>query len=106
MIFLGKKKAPYLTVFVGGNHEASNYLRELMYGGWVAPKIYYLGYCGIINITKGDISMRLAGISGIFKFYDFHKGYYELLPFERNHIKTLYHTRAFDVFRLLLVRFL
>ena len=41
--FLGRRKAPYLTIFVGGNHEASNYLRELMYGGWVSDNIYYLG---------------------------------------------------------------
>ena len=27
--YAGIKKAPYLTIFVGGNHEASNYLREL-----------------------------------------------------------------------------
>jgi len=32
-----------LTIFIGGNHEASNYLQELPYGGWVAPNIYYLG---------------------------------------------------------------
>jgi hypothetical protein len=32
---------------VGGNHEASNYLQELPYGGWVAPNIYYLGYAGL-----------------------------------------------------------
>lgn len=35
--------APVLTVFVGGNHEASNHLWELFHGGWVAPNIYYLG---------------------------------------------------------------
>jgi len=41
--YSGEKKAPVLTVFIGGNHEASNYLQELPYGGWVAPNIYYLG---------------------------------------------------------------
>lgn len=35
--------APILTIFVGGNHEASNYLQELPYGGWVAPNIWYMG---------------------------------------------------------------
>ena len=39
----GEKKAPILTIFIGGNHEASNYLQELTYGGWVAPNIYFLG---------------------------------------------------------------
>ena len=41
--YSGEKTAPVLTLFIGGNHEASNYLQELPYGGWVAPKIYYLG---------------------------------------------------------------
>lgn len=27
--YSGRKKAPVLTVFIGGNHEASNYLHEL-----------------------------------------------------------------------------
>lgn len=41
--YSGEKKAPVLTIFIGGNHEASNHLQELPYGGWVAPSIYYLG---------------------------------------------------------------
>lgn len=41
--YSGEKKAPILTIFIGGNHEASNYLQELPYGGWVAPNIYYMG---------------------------------------------------------------
>lgn len=48
--YSGKKKAPILTIFVGGNHEASNYLQELPYGGWVAPNIYYLGAAGVVSI--------------------------------------------------------
>lgn len=43
--YSGEKKAPVLTIFIGGNHEASNHLQELPYGGWVAPNIYYLGKC-------------------------------------------------------------
>jgi len=59
--YSGEKVAPVLTVFIGGNHEASNYLQELPYGGWVAPKIYYMGKtdcrssiqkCGKYNIVK------------------------------------------------------
>ena len=37
--FSGQKVAPILTIVIGGNHEASNYLQELHYGGWVAPNI-------------------------------------------------------------------
>jgi len=41
--YKGEKKAPVLTLVIGGNHEASNYMQELPYGGWLAPNIYYMG---------------------------------------------------------------
>lgn len=69
--YTGELKAPFLTIFIGGNHEASNYLRELEFGGWVAENIYFLGKTGIINIRKGQQVIKLAGISGIFKDHDF-----------------------------------
>ena len=47
--YSGEAKAPCLTIFVGGNHEASNYLWELYYGGWAAPNIYFLGYAGVVR---------------------------------------------------------
>lgn len=47
---------------VGGNHEASNHLWELHYGGWVAPNIYYLGAAGVVNFG----GVRIAGLTGIF----------------------------------------
>ena len=97
-------RAPILTIFVGGNHEASNYLRDLYYGGWVADNIYYLGASGMVNIAKydaeGKISakMRVGGISGIFKHYDFAKGYYEEWPYINDHngLRSIYHVREFD----------
>ncbi len=68
--YKGEKKAPILTIFVGGNHEASNYLWELYYGGWVCPNIYYLGMTGVVNFG----GIRIAGFSGIYKSHDLHKG--------------------------------
>lgn len=41
--YTGQLTAPFLTIFIGGNHEASVLLRELYYGGWVAPNIFYMG---------------------------------------------------------------
>jgi lariat debranching enzyme len=29
LYYAGKKRAPLPTIFIGGNHEASNYMREL-----------------------------------------------------------------------------
>lgn len=70
--YAGEKKAPILTLFIGGNHEASQPLRELYYGGWAAPNIYYLGAAGIVRYG----GLRIGGISGIYKSHDYEKGHY------------------------------
>ena len=41
--YSGEKTAPILTICIGGNHEASNHLQELPFGGWLCPNIYFLG---------------------------------------------------------------
>lgn len=94
--YSGEKVAPVMTIFIGGNHEASNYLQELPYGGWVAPNIYYLGYAGVVEFN----GFRIAGLSGIFKGYDYLKGRYESPPYDEESIRSVYHIRNIDVFRL------
>ena len=96
----GARKAPYLTIFIGGNHEASNHGLELFYGGWVAPNIYYMGAAGVVRCG----SLRIAGLSGIWKGYDYKKPRYEQLPFNNDDIKSIYHIREFDVERLRHIR--
>ena len=66
--YSGELKAPILTLVIGGNHEASNYLQELPFGGWLAPNIYYLGYCGVVDISndKGQVIQTIGGLSGIY----------------------------------------
>lgn len=98
--YSGQRKAPYLTVFVGGNHEASSYLWELYYGGWVAPNIYYLGSANVIRCG----SLRIAGLSGIWKGYNYKRSHYERLPYNRDDEKSIYHVRELDVRKLLQVR--
>ena len=36
--YSGEKAAPVLTIVVGGNHEASNHMWELYYGGWLVER--------------------------------------------------------------------
>lgn len=98
-------KAPILTIFIGGNHEASNYLRDLYYGGWAAENIYFLGYSGIVNVRKGDEVIRVGGISGIEKYYDYLKGYHEQWPYVDSHdsLRSMYHIRQFEVQKLSMV---
>lgn len=98
--YSGARKAPYLTLFVGGNHEASSHLQELYYGGWVAPSIYYLGAANVVRFGN----LRIAGLSGIWKGYNYNKPHFERLPYSENEIKSLYHVREIDVRKLLLLR--
>ncbi|KAI0181594.1 lariat debranching enzyme, C-terminal domain-containing protein [Hypoxylon sp. FL1284] len=98
--YSGEKKAPYLTIFISGNHEASSYLWELYYGGWVAPNIYYMGPANVLRFGP----LRIAGMSGIWKGFDYRKPHQERLPFSRDDIKSFYHVREIDVRKLLLLR--
>lgn len=123
--YSGEKRAPILTIFIGGNHEASNYLQELPYGGWVAPNIYFLGRAGVVQI--GDLRIGgnfhiinwqsrysnkqhpsfkcfllclITGISGIFKGHDYTHGVWESVPYNPQSLRSVYHIRSLDVFRL------
>ena len=98
--YSGARKAPYTTVFVGGNHEASSHLQELYYGGWVAPNIYYLGAANVVRFG----GLRIAGMSGIWKGYNYNKPHFERLPYSEDEIKSLYHVREIDIRKLLLLR--
>ncbi|KAI0534780.1 lariat debranching enzyme, C-terminal domain-containing protein [Xylaria digitata] len=98
--YSGEKKAPYLTIFIAGNHEASSHLWELYYGGWVAPNIYYLGAANVLRFGP----LRIAGMSGIWQGADYRKPHHERLPFSHRDIKTFYHVREIDIRKLLLLR--
>ena len=103
--YSGQKVAPILTIMVGGNHEASNYLQELHYGGWVAPNIYYLGAAGVINICKKTSSsrvssFRIGGVSGIYSSHHYRLGRFEVPPYGQSELRSVYHTREVEVKRL------
>lgn len=98
--YSGKVKAPYPTIFIGGNHEASNYLWELYYGGWVCDDIYYLGNAGVINFG----GLRIAGLSGIYSEHNYYHSHYEVSPYNSSEKKSVYHVRDYDVKKLLQIR--
>lgn len=97
--YSGEKAAPMLTIVIGGNHEASNYMWELFHGGWLAPNIYFLGHAGCVQVN----GVRIAGASGIFKHHDFPKGFYERLPYNQGDMRSIYHIREYNVRRLSLL---
>lgn len=98
--YSGARKAPYLTIFVGGNHEASNHLWELFYGGWVAPNIYYMGAANVLRLG----GLRIAGMSGIWNENHYRMPHYERLPYHRSDIRSIYHMREIDIRKLLQLR--
>jgi hypothetical protein len=98
--YSGARSAPYLTIFIGGNHEASNHLFELYYGGWVAPNIFYLGAANIVRLGN----FRIAGLSGIWKGYDYRKPHLERLPYNEEEMTSIFHVRELDVRKLMSVR--
>ncbi|KAJ5770166.1 uncharacterized protein N7511_002217 [Penicillium nucicola] len=98
--YSGERVAPFLTIFIGGNHEAGNYLLELYYGGWVAPNIYFLGAANTIRFGP----LRISGMSGIWKGYDYRKPHFERLPMNGSDVQSIYHVRELDVRKLLQIR--
>lgn len=94
--WLGKRKAPVLTLFIGGNHEASNFLCERYHGGWVAPGMFFLGLSGCVKFG----GLRIGGISGIYNDRHYNSGYFERLPLGMSTQRSIYHTREFEVLKL------
>lgn len=94
--YSGTKKVPVPTVFVGGNHEASNHLQEIPLGGLVAPNIYFLGNAGVVSVN----GLRIAGVSGVYTAHNYVKPRMEKPPYPGSQLKSVYHARAEDVARL------
>ncbi|KAK5583817.1 hypothetical protein RB653_005419 [Dictyostelium firmibasis] len=95
--YSGELKAPVLTLVVGGNHESSNFFSEINNGGWLCENIYFMGRSNVVNFG----GIRIGGLSGIFKEYDYHKGYYETKPFSDAHLRSIYHIRELDIFKFM-----
>lgn len=96
--YVGERHAPLPTIVIGGNHEASQALQELYYGGWLAHQIYYLGAAGVVRYR----GLRIGGLSGIYKDYSYRKPHWERPPYNpANSLRSVYHVRHVDVARLL-----
>lgn len=68
------------------------------YGGFVAPNIYYLGAAGVIHFGN----LTIGGLSGIYNENDYLKGHFERPPFNKSTIRSVYHQRQFDAYKLYL----
>ena len=65
----------------------------------MAPNIYYLGGSGCVRLNN----LRIAGVSGIFKEHHYKLGHYEHLPYNDSSLRSVYHIRSYDVFKLSLL---
>lgn len=99
--YKGVKSAPVLTVFVGGNHESSSYMKELKFGGWVAPNIYYLGEFGSVWYQ----GLQIGGLSGIFNQQSFTRNIIkdETLPYDHSTIRRVYHVKPKNFLKMNLI---
>jgi len=55
-----------------------------------------MGLAGVINIG----GIRIGGISGIYKSNDYLRGRYERPPYTDQTMRSIYHVRQLEVFRL------
>ncbi len=65
----GLQTPPIFTVFTGGNHEAWGVLNAHNNGGFICPKVYYLGRAGTITLR----GVTIGGLTGIFNPEKYHK---------------------------------
>lgn len=47
--------------------------------------------------------LKIAGVSGIYKKHDYQRGRYETMPYDKSDIRSVYHTRLYDIWRLKLL---
>lgn len=55
-----------------------------------------MGYAGVVNY-KG---LRIGGVSGIYKKYDYCRGHFESPPYDSDSLRSVYHYRQQEIFRL------
>ncbi|KAI3651045.1 hypothetical protein MP228_004526 [Amoeboaphelidium protococcarum] len=92
----GDRRLSCPVLFIGGNHESSLYLSGIPYGGWVCDSMYYMGRSNMLQC--GNI--RIGGLSGIYKDYNYGKGYTERPPFNEQSKRSIYHQRHIEVLRM------
>lgn len=93
--YRGEKRVPVLTLFIGGNHEASNLLAQEYYGGYVSNGIYYLGHSSVVTVC----GVRIGSLSGIYKGRDYTRPY-PTVPYDHQSMRDAYHVRSFELEKL------
>ena len=61
-----------------------------------------MGNCGVVDLVdnNGEVALTIGGLSGIFKGHDYLKGRFERTPYDKSSMRSVYHVRNIDEFRL------
>ena len=68
----------------------------------LAVQLEHLEYdmnCTLVDKT-GEVALTIGGLSGIFKGHDYLKGRFERTPYDKSSMRSVYHVRNIDEFRL------
>lgn len=95
-IYNGSVKPPCPIILIGGNHENSEMLFRLPFGGYLCDNVFYLGRAGQIKFG----TLRISGISGVFSSKSYFSKVHETLPIQGKDAHTAYHYRSFSEFQL------
>ena len=66
----GERRFPATVLFIGGNHEAYNWLDQMPAGGPVGPDCQYIGRVGVVE----RFGLRIGGLTGIYSAEAFVSG--------------------------------
>ena len=102
MYYSKKLVASHLTLFIGGNHEVSQYLSENYNGALLCPNIYFMGYSNVFHIAKGCYRLSIGGFSGIYQQDMFNKLYAEF-PITNHKINTENKIRDHEIAKLFMI---
>ena len=56
-------------------------------------------FCTLVD-KSGEVALTIGGLSGIFKGHDYLKGRFERTPYDKSSMRSVYHVRNIDEFRL------
>ena len=93
----GERAVPCPIIIIGGNHEATDLLFQLPFGGYVAPNVYYMGRgC---QLQVGDV--LISGVSGLYNERNYFTPVNESFPIRKpGDMHSALNIRAFTDFQL------
>lgn len=97
-LYNGERRIARPTIVLGGNHESSDFLHLLPFGGWLAQNVFYTGRANSLKV--GDVS--ITAISGLYNSHYYYENVDEKYPIRsKTDLHKCFHIRAFSDFQIL-----